>query len=239
MSLPVAVVVKPAVGRRVRNLMDPKSIRDEARVDVVRGGQRIVAYTVQESLAHYCHVSTREGDIHPASFRTAGSLPVAFRSRWRGSRLEVTGVVREDECSTNLSELGPLPWKGRPHFEPRRHLSPHFTGHLLDHPKSFGGPVTEEMIRKGLSHMGELVASRRVEVSRYWYADTRSWCFVAPLSIPGRDTVASVLVPRADRYDVVTVLPLHEAFWNVATVGLAPPTWLNGTPCPSLMVKWQ
>jgi hypothetical protein len=42
--------------------------------------------------------------------------------------------------------------------------------------------------------------------------------------------VSAVLSLRYGRYQVPTLLPRHEAFWNMASTGLEPPTWLDGDP---------
>ena len=68
-------------------------------------------------------------------------------------------------------------------------------------------------------------------VGVYWHPATETWAHVIPLMLdPDRDPVAGVLTRHPDGYHLVTILTRRTAFWNVASVGLVPPSWLDGSP---------
>ncbi|MFE6650437.1 hypothetical protein ACFVJS_28065, partial [Nocardioides sp. NPDC057772] len=68
-------------------------------------------------------------------------------------------------------------------------------------------------------------------VGSYRYPGTDTWAHVIPLALdPEREPVAGVLTRHPDGYHLVTILTRRTAFWNVASVGRVPPSWLDGAP---------
>lgn len=226
MPWPRVYVSEPVV-RRLRRITDQRLIRREPEPEVRAGLTQLVTYTVEVSLARLCDVRVGDENVHPSSLRTRSGERLAVRTRWRGDGIDVVGMIHESEQPQTFRGLNQLPWEQRERFDPRRLIAATGSRHLLDHPERYGGPVSHAVVCTAISKMKDLVLSGEVQVSRYWYEPARSWCFVAPLVVPNCNPLAAVLVAGRDTYDIVTVLPLHETFWNVATVGLAPPAWLN------------
>lgn len=226
MSTNLEVTVPETVTRTLYRRLDPAVLRDEELHARLCGVRRVVAHTVRVSTEACCFADCNGDQIHPTSIRIRGGGTVALRTRSLGHRsVHVIGPVFDKDEDHTLPPLPPLPWEVRPSFDPARPISTPVTDHLLDHEDRLGGAVTESELRVSLHEMATSVARRQVLLGKYWYPESRSWCFTAPLCLPSGRCVAVVLVPSASHtYEPITVLPLHEAFWNMVAVGLVPPT---------------
>jgi len=175
---------------------------------------------------------------NPTSLQTRSRQRVAIVSEYVpsmfGGYSTYCGVILSSECPQ--CAVSSLPWEtGTPTFDPARDVRIGSWRHIIDdHLDRFAGatsPQVRARFKRALEESLALVQTRAGEVASYWYQRGGHACYVIPLRLGGEwEPVAAVLNRMGDHYVVVTILPRHEAFWNVATTGYVPPDWLDETP---------
>lgn len=220
---------------RIRRILARDQIRHEDEAAVLDGLKGSLAHRLARNaelrLAHM-----HGDDCHdPIPMRAKCGTTLIFISRRvrcaLGDRAELVYVRRADSCATCRAALAR--W-GAPSL-PEKLWRPGSLPHIADdHPERLG-VLTPTQVRSRLSsalrEARDYVESNPSLVSAYWYPGTKEWAWVVPIRlIAGGPPLAGVLNERQHRLELVTLLPLREAFWNIASLGQTPPAWLNGEP---------
>lgn len=161
-----------------------------------------------------------------------GLLTSYVPGQW--DRHEDPVLVTEQEHPDLFRQRPEPAWGVRPPFpagEPIR--APHLA-HLLAHPQRWPGYDPSQVRARLPRAISEMTRELRPwDVGGYYYLDPANrarsgWCWVAPLWLGRSDAaIPAVLRPGAHGLDLITVLPRHDAFWNVACTGRQPPAWLH------------
>ena len=223
-------------------LTDPRLVRYEPENDRVRGISSVVEHSIRAGLRAGALRWNGSQVTIPTSLLTPDRQRICVEARHNravesSGRYGVTGLVTEDPPLWERVGSGRvLPWeKGAGPALPTRLVTPLWTHHFLDHPERFPGLDRSQIEKRLRSALERLRWAVRRGVQRdlaaYWYeGGSPGWHHVAPLTIHGSQPLAAVLSPVAGRptcAKVTTVLPRHEAFWNVVTSGRRPPRWLD------------
>lgn len=223
-------------------LSDARLVRHEPVSDQVRGITSVVEHSILAGLRVGALRWNGSQVTIPTSLLTAAGQRICIEARHKGGvgssdRYDVTGLVAEDPSLWERIGSGRvLPWeKGGGPALPTWLVAPLWTNHFLDHPERFPGLDASQIERRLGSALERLRWAVRRGVQRdlaaYWYeGSVPGWHHVAPLTIHGGQPLAAVLSPVAGRpasAKVTTVLPRHEAFWNVVASGRRPPRWLD------------
>lgn len=232
-------VVKEADVRLLRSMLDPSALRGEPVAQQDDGLRAVLDHTLRVSTRRRCWArgDDRE-EYNPTSLRAAGGERIWLHSLYVPAiydRHEFLGWVLERDVSVGVQAI-PLPWAaGLPAYRAGLPITLGSVGHIADdHPERWlAVGLQPRQIRPRL-HAGtrdmETALARDARLAApYWHLDTDSTCLAAPLVLGGPGSVlAAVLLPKPEGYRLRTVLPLHDAYWNVVAVGVAPPSWMNG-----------
>lgn len=166
-----------------------------------------------------------------------GLLTRYFDAHW--DRCEPVGFVTSEEQPAWFDDAPALPWAQPQVFDPSIPIELGSRHHLVEaHPERWL-PLNPEQVRwrlgAGMKELRSLLKHDSDCVGSYWYQPDQGpgyWSFGAPLAPDRSHPVAAVLRPDPARgvYRLITVLPLHTAFWNVASTGQTPPAWMNPSP---------
>lgn len=125
-----------------------------------------------------------------------------------------------------------LPWDmGLPAIDPAAPIKMGHPRHIADaHPERFGRLSVDQARQRlspALREAAQRLARGETAAPAYWYLETNAPCWVLPLELD-RMTGCTVAGVVTSDYVLITALTLHQAYWNVLSVGLRPPTWLDG-----------
>lgn len=162
-------------------------------------------------------------------------LVTEYVDSYFGGYVDLVDVTPADACEVCESVAdGWIP----PHFDPSARIVRLDARHIADdHPERLGGLDPMQARARVHAAVRELEQSLKTfdasSVGSYWFPRSASWCFVVPLHLDLlSDPLAAVLVPEADGYRVRTVISRRAAFWNIASLGMRPPAWLDGPDQP-------
>lgn len=219
--------------------MHPALKRHEGLDAQRRGLHQVVRHTLRANqLESAFHLMPGNLELNPLAIIDRSGAPLAFltdRSTGAGGSIHPRLIALPP---SSLRHLQPGPWGTPPPFNGDLPIAVPDRAHLLAHPERWGD-YTELQVRArlqpALRELTETLATLGQTVGHYYYIDTREpsrsrWSLVAPLRLARSGApVPAVLNAEPDRFELVTILDRHIAYWNVAATGIAPPAWLDGT----------
>ncbi|HET7475260.1 MAG TPA: hypothetical protein VFJ97_04455 [Dermatophilaceae bacterium] len=233
-------VVAEADVRALRKMLDPSAVRREPDGRQDDGLRAVLDHTLRVSSSHQCWARGDDyEEYNPTSLRSVEGEHIWLHSLYVPAafdRHEFLGWVLERDVSVGVPRTA-LPWaKGLLRHQPGLPIVSGDVRHIADdHPDRWAGVgLQPHQIRPRLAarirDMEAALAGDPGLAAAYWHHKTDCACLVAPLLLDGLASVlAAVLLPQLDRYELRTILPLHDAYWNVVAVGAVPPAWMNGT----------
>lgn len=210
-------------------------IRAEPRAEAYHGVTSLVTHTLHMNAETRGWHRIGSLEHNPTSLLTEAGHRVAIVSEFIpslfGGYTVYAGLVAEPGCTECADRH--LSWESTAAFEPALDVRIGSFRHLVeDHLDRYAGASSAQArarFSRALHESLLLVRAGGVEVASYWYRRGGNHCHVIPLQLGAEwEPVAAVLNRDGDEYVVVTTLSLHDAFWNVATTGQVPPTWLQG-----------
>ena len=237
----VARLVEDVPKGELAALMSRGLLRDEPQVDQFLGLSQVLGHTFRAAVRSGSFRRLGGEVLLPTSLRTTDGARIGVVAchemgvgRW--DRHEFAGFSLEGEDDGDLwEEVERLPWEREATPDPGSTLTgPLWSQHLLAHPERLPGldlQTAERRVRAALKVLARGGRAEERRLAPFWFEDRgryRGWHYAAPLEVHGTHPLAAVLSPDSGgSLRVTTILPRHEAYWNVASTGRTPPSWLN------------